>query len=155
MTHLERQAEFHRAFGHPVVDRPQLGAVAWHEPGDPDLAGLASRLRQAELVLRQAALNRRRLRVALLLEEVAEYLEAEAGHDLVAIADALGDIGVICDGTALEYGIPLDQVREEIHRANMSKLGADGSPVYREDGKIQKGADYTPPDIAGLLQEVA
>jgi predicted HAD superfamily Cof-like phosphohydrolase len=54
-------------------------------------------------------------------------------------------------GTACEYGIPLDAVLDEVHRSNMSKLGADGRPVYRTDGKVLKGPAFRPPDIAAVL----
>lgn len=54
-------------------------------------------------------------------------------------------------GTALEYGIPLDAVVEEIHRSNLSKLGVDGRPVKRADGKVAKGPNYFRPDIAKVL----
>lgn len=54
-------------------------------------------------------------------------------------------------GTALSYGIDLDAVLAEVHRSNMSKLGADGRPIHREDGKAMKGPGYTPPDIAAVL----
>lgn len=95
---------------------------------------------------------RRELRQRLLREEFTEYELGEATNDLAEIADALGDLAYIIWGTALEYGIPLDEVIGEIHRSNMSKLGADGKPLIREDGKVLKGPNYTPPDIAGILQ---
>jgi len=77
---------------------------------------------------------------------------AEDAGSLVHIADALGDIGVIADGTALSYGIPLDDVRKEIHRSNMSKLDSNGKPIKRSDGKILKSELYSPPDIAAILK---
>ena len=57
----------------------------------------------------------------------------------------------ICCGTAVEFGIPLDAVMAEIHRANMSKLMPDGTPLLREDGKVMKGPNYTPPNIKNIL----
>lgn len=95
--------------------------------------------------------ERRLLRWSLLAEEVREYGDAELANDLEEVADALADMLYIIHGTALEYGIPLDAVVEEVHRSNMSKLGADGKPVRRDDGKILKGPNYFPPDIAGVL----
>ena len=71
--------------------------------------------------------------------------------DIVEVADALGDLEVVINGFALEAGIPLPSVIAEIHRSNMSKLGADGEPILREDGKILKGPNYTEPDIEGVL----
>ena len=93
----------------------------------------------------------RDLRISLLREEFEEYLEAEADNDLVEIADALGDMLYIIHGTAVSYGIPLDEVFNEIHRSNKSKLGVDGKPIYREDGKVLKGPNFFRPDIAGII----
>lgn len=95
--------------------------------------------------------ERRGLRGKLLAEEWNEYVSAEADNNIVEIADALADMIYIIHGTALEYGIPLDAVVAEVHRSNMSKLGADGKPIYREDGKVLKGPGYFKPDIAGVL----
>jgi predicted HAD superfamily Cof-like phosphohydrolase len=99
--------------------------------------------------------NRRELRQKLLREEFHEYCVAERNNDLVEIADALGDMAYIIWGTALEYGIPLDKVIEEIHRSNMSKLDWDFKPIMREDGKVLKSERYTPPDIKRILDEEA
>lgn len=95
----------------------------------------------------------RNLRVALLREEFEEYLAAEAGDDLVEVADALGDMVYVIFGTALTYGIDLDAVLTEIHRSNMSKLGEDGKPVLRADGKVIKGPHYFRPNLAHVLAE--
>lgn len=91
------------------------------------------------------------LRVALVEEEVGELVQAVAEHDLTAIADALADIVYVAYGTALTYGVDLDSVLAEVHRANMSKLGTDGRPVRREDGKVLKSDRYTPPDVTAVL----
>ena len=69
----------------------------------------------------------------------------------VDIADALGDGIYVKYGHAIERGIPLDDVLREIHRSNMSKLGTDGKPILRDDGKVLKGPNYFPPDIAKVL----
>lgn len=95
----------------------------------------------------------RALRMRLLAEEFEEYMLGEETNDLVEIADALGDMAYIIAGTAIVYGIPLAQVMDEIQRANMSKLGADGQPLMREDGKILKGPNYTPPNIQAIIDE--
>lgn len=95
--------------------------------------------------------DRRELRKRLLEEEHDEYLLGEATNDIVEIADGLADMLYIIAGTALEYGIPLEAVFNEVHRSNMSKLGLDGKPMIREDGKVLKGPNYTPPDIEGII----
>ena len=93
------------------------------------------------------------LRFNLMDEENQEYLEAANRGDLVEVADALGDMLYILCGTILEHGMQykIGEVFEEIQRSNMSKLGADGKPVYREDGKVLKGPNYFRPDIRAIL----
>ncbi len=93
------------------------------------------------------------LRYKLIREENEEYLEAALRGDLVEVADALGDILYILCGTLLKHGLAhkIDEVFREIQRSNMSKLGADGRPIRRDDGKVMKGPAYFPPDIAGIL----
>ncbi len=93
------------------------------------------------------------LRFNLLKEENEEYLEACRSGNMVEIADALGDILYIAFGTILRHGLQehIQAVFDEIQRSNLSKLGSDGQPIYREDGKVLKGPDYTPPDIARIL----
>jgi predicted HAD superfamily Cof-like phosphohydrolase len=91
------------------------------------------------------------LRVALLEEEVGEFVAASEKCDLVGIADALADIVYVVYGTALTYGIDLDAVLREVHRSNMSKLGNDGKPLIRDDGKVLKSEKYFPPDIESVL----
>ena len=89
------------------------------------------------------------LRFNLMKEENEEYLEAAQNNDLVEVADALGDMLYILCGTIIEHGMQekIEEVFEEIQRSNMSKLGADGKPIYREDGKVLKGPSYFKPNI--------
>ena len=93
------------------------------------------------------------LRYKLMREENEEYLEAANTNDLVEVADALGDMLYILCGTIIEHGMQhkIEEVFEEIQRSNMSKLGADGKPIYREDGKVLKGPSYFPPNIKDIL----
>jgi predicted HAD superfamily Cof-like phosphohydrolase len=91
------------------------------------------------------------LRQALIDEEIDELRAAVAGDDVVSIADALADIVYVAYGTARVYGIDLDAVLDEVHASNMTKLGPDGRPIRRADGKVLKGPDFRPPDIAGVL----
>ncbi|MDA7803539.1 nucleoside triphosphate pyrophosphohydrolase family protein [Crocinitomix sp.] len=94
-----------------------------------------------------------KLRYDLMHEENEEYLEAVQNGDLVEIADALGDMLYILCGTILKHGMQhkIQDVFEEIQRSNMSKLDADGKPIYREDGKVLKSDLYFKPDIKALL----
>jgi len=93
------------------------------------------------------------LRHRLLEEENNEYLEACGDDDLVGIADALGDQLYIIYGTILKHGLQdrIEEIFEEIHRSNMSKLDENGKPILREDGKILKGKNYFKPNILKIL----
>ena len=95
------------------------------------------------------------LRFNLMDEENKEYLEAAENNDLVEVADALGDMLYIVCGTILEHGMQykIEEVFNEIQRSNMSKLGADGKPIYREDGKVLKGPNYFVPNIDKILKK--
>ena len=94
------------------------------------------------------------LRHRLMAEENEEYLEAAEAGDLVEVADALGDMLYILCGTILQHGMQgvIEEVFREIQRSNMSKLGADGRPIHREDGKVMKGPNYTPPALAPIVK---
>jgi predicted HAD superfamily Cof-like phosphohydrolase len=109
-----------------------------------------------------------KMRLNLIKEEFAElldacgYLDAAAlienldlqkstEGDVIGIADALGDLEYVVNGMALSAGIPLPEVVAEIHRSNMTKLGRDGKPIIREDGKFLKGEDYEEPDLQAVL----
>ncbi len=95
------------------------------------------------------------LRFDLMQEENEEYLEAAKDNDLIEVADALGDMLYILCGTIIEHGMQhkIEEVFNEIQRSNMSKLGADGNPIYREDGKVMKGPNYFKPNIAEILDK--
>ena len=88
-------------------------------------------------------------------EENEEYLEAAKNGDIVEVADALGDMMYILCGTIIEHGMQhiIEEVFDEIHRSNLSKLDENGNPIYREDGKVIKGPDYFPPNLKQFLQK--
>ena len=123
MSYFTDVRDFHRAFGQRIGEKPEL----------PDI-------------------EERKLRIKLLDEEVFEYTDAEYADDLVEIADALADIIYIACGTAVSYGIPLDDVFAEVHRSNMDKLVND-QVIRRADGKIQKPEGWTAPDIRSVLDK--
>lgn len=116
--------------------------------------------------------DRIHMRMALIAEEFAELVGAAYGsrarqiledsyaqavhtddqtRDTVEVADALGDLIYVIYGMALEMGIPLGDVLAEIQASNLSKLGADGLPIYREDGKVMKGPNFFSPNIGKVL----
>lgn len=123
---LEAVQEFHKAFGLGVEANP--------------IANLGE--------------AKNRLRYELMKEENEEYFEAANAGDVVEVADALGDMLYILCGTILEHGMQhkIEEVFDEIQQSNMSKLGADGNPIYREDGKVLKGPNYFKPDLRKILK---
>ncbi len=123
---LDAVKAFHQAFGLGVLNAPKA-----------DLG-----------------LDKIKLRFNLMDEENEEYLEAAQKGDLVQVADALGDMLYILCGTILEHGLQykIEAVFNEIQRSNMSKLGTDGKPIYREDGKVMKGPNYFEPNISEILE---
>lgn len=121
---IELVREFHRVFGQRNANAPAVG---------------------------DAYINR--LRIALIREELNELEAALDAGDQVETLDALTDLQYVLDGSYLSLGFAhlKDAALAEVHRSNMSKLGADGLPVYREDGKVTKGPNYSPPDLAALF----
>ncbi|RZJ36667.1 MAG: hypothetical protein EOO51_00700 [Flavobacterium sp.] len=109
----------------------------------------------SETIIGDLGNSKNMLRYNLMKEENEEYLEAVQNNDPVEIADALGDMLYILCGTILEHGLQhkIEAVFDEIQRSNMSKLGADGKPIYREDGKVMKGPAYFKPDFSEILTD--
>jgi len=93
-----------------------------------------------------------RLRYDLIKEELDELEEAMKTKNMKEIADALTDILYVTYGAGCAYGIDLDKCFKEVQRANMSKLGKDGKPIYNEKGKVMKGPDYSPPNLKKILE---
>lgn len=93
--------------------------------------------------------TRRKLVVEEALEAADELLGPTV--DLPRLAKELADAAYVLYGTALTFGIDLDEAIECVHRSNMTKLGADGQPIYRHDGKVLKGPNYRPADVSSAL----
>ncbi len=93
--------------------------------------------------------EKNKLRFKLMSEENEEYLDASNNNDMIEVADALGDMLYILCGTIIEHGMQdiIEPVFDEIQKSNMSKLGEDGNPIFREDGKVMKGPNYFKPDF--------
>lgn len=136
--------KFHEVYGLPIVDCPDVNRERVH------------------------------MRMALIAEEFGELvraiygLEAEkiiktavekavacddSSRDTVEAADALADIIYVIYGMALEMGIPIAKILEQVQASNLSKLGIDGKPIYREDGKVIKGPSFFPPNVRGVIKE--
>lgn len=150
--------DFHTAFSHPVRHVPQML--------DPKEAELRVKLIAEELIEYAMALgvqldlrcmpthNASDIKAAC----DKQYLYVEAwprtiyATSTVLAADALADIAYVTAGANHCHGFPADVITNEVHHSNMSKLGIDGKPVKREDGKILKGPGYFEPDIESILR---
>lgn len=93
--------------------------------------------------------KRKELRKKLILEECAEFVEAQQEDDIIGIADAFADLIYVICGASLEYGIPLADVFDEVQRSNMTKF-SEGI-IKREDGKIMKGKGFEPPNLKKII----
>ena len=118
ITNFEKVGDFMEAFGQEVL----------YIPTTPDF-------------------NLSALRLDLIDEEVQELRDGLANKSMLEIADALTDILYVVYGAGHAFGIDLDDCFHEVHSSNMTKLGADGRPLYREDGKVMKGPNYREPDL--------
>ena len=92
------------------------------------------------------------LRFDLIKEELKELELAMKTKDLKEVADALTDILYVTYGAGYAYGIDLDKCFKEVQRANMSKLGKDGKPIYNEKGKVMKGSNYIEPNLKQFVE---
>ena len=88
----------------------------------------------------------------LIKEELNELEDAMKTKNLKEIADALTDILYVTYGAGCAYGINLDKCFKEVQRANMSKLGNDGKPIYNEKGKVMKGPNYLEPNLKRFVE---
>jgi len=92
------------------------------------------------------------LRYDLIQEELFELKEAMKNKNLKEIADSLTDILYVTYGAGYAYGINLDKCFKEVQRANMSKLGTDGKPIYNDKGKVMKGPNYSEPNLKQFVE---
>jgi predicted HAD superfamily Cof-like phosphohydrolase len=122
MTNFDKVKEFMEVFGQEVKIAPELPK--------PDV---------------------KFLRYDLIHEELQELKEALESNDIVETADALTDLLYVVYGAGHAFGIDLNECFNEVHRSNMSKLDENGNPIFREDGKVLKGKDYSPPDLSKII----
>ena len=92
-----------------------------------------------------------KLRYDLIKEELDEFQEALNDKNLKEVADSLTDILYVTYGAGHAFGIDLDKCFDEVQRSNMSKLGADGKPIYNEHGKVMKGPNYFEPNLKKFI----
>ena len=93
-----------------------------------------------------------KLRIDLIEEELEELKDAVNKKDLKETVDALTDILYVAYGAGHAFGVNLDKCFEEVQKSNMSKLGADGKPIFNEHGKVMKGPNYFKPNLSQFLK---
>ena len=123
MSNFEKVKQFMNTFGQEVKDKPEF-------PNDKIVD----------------------LRIKLIEEELQELKDAIKENNLIEVADALTDILVVTYGAGIAFGINLDKCFEEVHRSNMSKLSAEGKPIYNEYGKVMKGPNYSKPNLKQFIE---
>ncbi len=135
--------QFHQHIGAPIADKPQLLSG---KSRAADLIG--ARIANLGRLARRGADNDPFLeRLALALEELAEWAMAHAEQDLVAAADAWADRAYVLMGDAVACGLPAQELFEEVHRSNMTKQYGVRTGV----GKAYRGTGYEPPRIDEIL----
>lgn len=122
VTNFDKVGHFMRAFGQEVKNKPEFPNI-----------------------------DTQALRYDLIKEELNELYQAMGEKDMVEVADALTDLLYVVYGTGHAFGINLDVCFNVVHRSNMSKLGPDYKPIYRNDGKVMKGPNYVEPDLHKAL----
>jgi predicted HAD superfamily Cof-like phosphohydrolase len=90
------------------------------------------------------------LRKKLIEEEAKELSDAIDSGDQLAIKKEAADLLYVVTGLFVDYGWPMTAIFNRVHASNMSKLGEDGKPIYREDGKVMKSEKYTAPNLEGV-----
>ena len=123
MSNFEEVKKFMKTFGQEVITKPKF----------PDERTV-------------------QLRYDLIKEELDELQEAIKTKNLKEVADALTDILYVTYGAGCAYGIDLDKCFKEVQRANMSKLGQDGKPIYNDKGKVMKGPNYSAPNLKQFIE---
>ncbi len=123
MTNFEKVGLFMKTFGQEVKSKPGLSNMKINN-----------------------------LRIDLIEEELKELKYAIQTNDLKETADALTDILYVTYGAGHAFGINLDKCFNEVQKSNMSKLSADGKPIYNDKGKVMKGPDYFKPDLNKFLK---
>ena len=122
MTNFEKVGHFMKTFGQEIKIKPGLSTEKINK-----------------------------LRVNLINEELEEFKEAIKNNDLKEVADALTDILYVTYGAGHAFGINLNKCFDEVQQSNMSKLGADGKPIYDDKGKVMKGPNYFKPNLTKFV----
>ncbi len=141
-TNFKKIKEFHHRFGRSP------------DPRRPTVTSPESRHLRAVLIFEEMQELFDELGVRLMVENDTFKLEMNTNHpiDLSNVAKETADLLYVVYGTAASMGLPIDEVYSAVHTSNMSKLGDDGQPLRRGDGKVLKGPNYQPPIIDVILK---
>ena len=132
---LEQVIEFHEKFGH------KIDFIQYRE-------GENMIVREDERQITQEEGETINLRRKLIIEEFQELMAAPYLDEVMKEAC---DLVYVVLGMFVEFGWDFDEAFSRVHESNMSKLGEDGKPIYREDGKVLKGPDYKKADLSDLV----
>ncbi len=133
-TREEETKDFHAAFGIAINEEPSIGL----------------------LKLRRTLIDEEVKELFADIDTAIAYLEREESVPLELYANMLkelADVQITLSGMSVAVK-PLKELQiafERVHKSNMSKLDADGNPIYREDGKVLKGPNYFLPDLSDLI----
>lgn len=161
MSTIDSLKEFHGTFGNDFRREKLTHLSADGEaPKEDELAALEFTLQKLTELKEELKVFCKKeqsvllLRLRLFVEETAELTQGLINGDDVEVLDALSDIQYILDGTYYNFGMADVKLAafDEVHRSNMSKVGADGKPIINKGGKVQKGPNYFPPNLAKILE---
>jgi predicted HAD superfamily Cof-like phosphohydrolase len=141
-------SEFHRAFGQDIGDKPAV-------PSDEEVIQLRVNLIGEEFCEMLEAIFGEHEEIEFIRESIAYLVEHEVDReavDMPELAHALADLDYVVEGTRLAFGFDGGPIAAIIHANNLSKLGPDGKPLKRADGKAIKPDSWRPPDVAGELR---
>jgi predicted HAD superfamily Cof-like phosphohydrolase len=143
--------EFYHIYDHPISEVPALPSFERRI-----LRAKVILEEYEELLLSSDTHSKEVIEIIRQLELAIDRIPSNQGESFNPrfTADALGDLEYFIDGYALEAGIPMERVQYEIHKSNLSKLGENGKPIKRADGKVLKGPNYKEPDLSFLPERI-
>lgn len=152
-TIREQVTEFHVAFGQAIGDKPAVPTINGYM--DATTVRLRARLVTEECIeMLEAIFGKSAPGIAKLREQAAKVIDEDPiSVNLPELADAWADLDYVVEGSRLAFGVKGEPIAVEVHRSNMAKLGPDGKPIVRPDGKRMKPEGWTPPDIVGELKK--
>lgn len=142
MTPEKMVLEFHEAFGLDI-----------DSPDSSELRRLRARLVVEEAYEMAEALIGTTGASGLFFDTISNVKEHHEPKPLKHVAKESADLKYVSYGTDVALGIDADRAVELVHESNMSKLGEDGKPIFREDGKVLKSNNYFEPDMTGVIRD--